>query len=502
MARISRRYVFHAANASLLAAALALPVGMTIAVPDSQSLTGGAAAAPAQTPEPPPSPPSPPSDTTDENTAPPSPSPTTEPSDSGDSGGSSDSGDSTDSPTSPTSTPDETSDDSPTPDPGETDGQTPEDPADLETESDEVTTSLSEEREKVPEELAPAVDTLMDIVGALDAPETLPQDKEGIIESAENLATALEVISDPNTPPELRKQLTSLVKQVTSTLEVINDPRVPPEERSMLILVVKRTTSTLDIICDPKTPQNLRGMLISIVDDTHYALERSTDGTQPDSTNGSQGPNESKGPDQEQSTAMLLGSSSEIVHDRRTPPKEREKLAHITQQVSSLLKKVTDPKTSQKERSEAQKELDERTTHMKEQQEESASAQDRPEESLGKAAALCTSAIFEATPESSIMRGLEKLVPAQWEDEGVKDFYKAKEKSKEQLDVLARLRNNENSQAPFDVVPLITALAEIVPRDRLFGYLTGSALYCQQTASYLDKEFGITVGTWLTRAGG
>ncbi|WP_143652859.1 hypothetical protein [Streptomyces sp. 13-12-16] len=492
MARTSRRYVFHAANVSLLTAALALPAGMTVSMPESRDPAGSAVAAPAQTTDPPSPPPSPPSDPTDEDTGPSSPPPTTESNDSGVPD------DSTDSPPSPTSTSDETPEDSPTSDSGGTDEQTPEDPSDLETESDEVTTSLSEEKEKVPEELAPAVDTLLDIVSALDAPETLPQDREGIIESAENLTTALEVISDPSTPPELRKQLTALVKQVTSTLKTISSPRVPPEERSMLILVVKRTTSVLDVICDPKTPQELRGTLIATVDDTHYALERSPDGTQSDSTDGSQGPDESKGPDQDQSTAMLLGASSEIVRDRRTPPREREKLADITQQVSSLLRKVTDPKTSQEERSEAKKELDERTTHMKEQQEESASAQDRPEESLGKAAALCTSAIFEAAPESSIMRGLKKLVPAQWKDEGVKDFYKAKEKSKDQLDVLAQLRNNEDSRAPFDVVPLVTALAEIVPRDRLFGELSGSALYCQQTASYLDEEFGVTVGTWLT----
>jgi hypothetical protein len=124
------------------------------------------------------------------------------------------------------------------------------------------------------------------------------------------------------------------------------------------------------------------------------------------------------------------------------------------------------------------------------------------DESLGKAAAFCTSAVFESASESSIIRGLEKLVPAQWEDEGVKDFFKAQEKSNDQLDVLAQLRNNERSQAPFEVVPLVTALAEIVPRDRLFGSLGGSALSCQQTASYLDEKFGVTVGTWLTRAGG
>ncbi|MFI1418117.1 hypothetical protein ACH4VX_08995 [Streptomyces sp. NPDC020731] len=365
-----------------------------------------------------------------------------------------------------------------------------------------MTTDLNEEKEKVPEELASAVDTLTDIVSALDAPETLPQDREGIIESVENLATALEVISDPSTPPELRKQLTALVKQVTSTLETVHGSQVPPEERSMLILVVNRTTSTLDVICDPRTPQELRGSLIAIVEETNYALETSPDGTQSGSANGSQSPDQGEGSDQGQSTTMLLGSSSEIMHDRRTPPREREQLATITQQVSSLLKKVTDPKTSQEERSEAKKKLDERTTRMKEQQEESASAQDRPEESLGKAAAFCASAIFESTSESSLMRGLEKLVPAQWEDEGVKDFYKAKEKSEDQLDILAQLRNNEDSQAPFDVVPLVTALAELVPRDRLFGDLGGSALSCQQTASYLDEEFGVTVGTWLTRAGG
>jgi hypothetical protein len=490
MARISRRYVIHVVNASVLAAALALPAGTTIATAESQSLNGDAAEAPAQTTEPPPSSPSVPSEPAETTTPPTSPPTTDEPSDS------------TEPSTSPSSTPDETPEGSPSTEPGETDGQTPEDPPDLETESNEVTTDLGEEKEKVPRELAPAVDTLMDIVSSLDTPETLPQDREGVIESAENLTTALEVISDPNTPPELRKQLTTLVKQVTSTLEVINDPQVPPEERSMLILVVKRTTSTLDIICDLKTPQELRGLLIAVVEDTNYALERSPDGMQSGSTNGSRSPDESKSPDQDQSTTMLLGSSSEIMHDRRTPPREREQLAKITQQVSSSLKKVTDPKTSQEERSEAKKKLDERTTRMKEQQEESASAQDRPEESLGKAAAFCTSAIFESASESSLMRGLEKLVPAQWEDEGVKDFYEAKEKSKDQLDILAQLRNNEDSQASFDVVPLVTALAELVPRDRLFGDLGGSALSCQQTASYLDEEFGITVGTWLTRAGG
>ncbi|WP_159392858.1 hypothetical protein [Streptomyces cyaneogriseus] len=402
-------------------------------------------------------------------------------------------------PSTPDETPDGTPDGSPPPDPGYTDEQATDTPTEQTTEIEEVTTALQGEKERAPEELASAVDTLISIVSAVETPETLAQDRQGVIESAENLASALAVISDPNTPRELKEELTAIVQQVTSTLEVVHGPRVPSESRSMLILVVKRTTSTLDLICDSKTPQKLRGMLIGIVKDTNYALERS-----PETRNGSTrspNSNESRAPAQDAEIRMLLGSSSAIVSDRRTPTGEREKLADVTQQVSSLLRKATDPGTSQEERSEARKELDERTARMKDQQEESASAQERPEESLGKAAAVCTSAIFESTPESTLMRGMKRLVPAEWEDEGVKDFWKAQERSNDQLDVLAQLRNNEHSHAPFEVAPLITELAELVPHDKLFGSLGPSALSCEQTASYLDEEFGITVGTWLTKGG-
>lgn len=404
------------------------------------------------------------------------------------------------SPPPPPSTPDETPDGSPPPDPGYTDEQATDTPTEQTTEIEEVTTALEEEKERAPEELESAVDTLISVVSAVESPETLAQDRQAVIESAENLAAALAVLSDPNTPRELKEELTAIVQQVTSTLEVVHGPRVPSESRSMLILVVKRTTSTLDLICDTKTPQKLRGMLIGIVKDTNYALERSPEGARTGSTR-SPDSNESRAPAQDAEIRMLLGSSSAIVSDRKTPPGEQEKLADVTQHVSSLLRKATDPGTSQEERSEARKELDERTARMKDQQEQSASAQERPEESLGKAAAVCTSAIFESTPESALMRGMKRLVPAEWEDEGVKDFWKAQEKSNDQLDVLAQLRNNEHSHAPFEVAPLITELAELVPHDKLFGSLGPSALSCQQTASYLDEEFGITVGTWLTKGG-
>lgn len=486
MARISRRYVIHAVNASLLATALAVPAGMTVATAEPRGTNRGTAEAVVRSTEPPPSDPG-----EGPTTTPPTPSPS-EP-------------DEPDSPTTSSTAPSNgTSDDATSPTSGETDGQTSEPPpeqeteAETEAEADEVTTGLAEEKEQVPEELAPAVDTLLGIIGALDTPETSPQDREGVIESAENLSIALAAISDPRTPPELREQLIAIVKQVTSTLEVVAGSGVPDEEGSLFILVVKRTTSALDIICDPRTPEELRSRLIAVVGETNYALKQSEERRPSGSANAWR----SRKADTVQSTSMLLGASADIVHDRRTPPKEREELAEVSRQVSSLLRKITDPQTSRKERSAAEKEMEDRTARMKDQQEESASARKGPKESLGEAAAVCSSAVFESVRDSSLMGGLRKLVPAAWEDEGVKDFWKAKEKSDDQIEVLAQLRNNERSEAPFEVVPLITALAELVPRDKLYGTLGGSSLSCTQTAKYLEERFGVTAGSWLTRTGG
>ncbi|GGW99407.1 hypothetical protein GCM10010297_21710 [Streptomyces malachitofuscus] len=498
MARISRRHVYRTANASLLAAALALPTGLSVAAADFQSPNRNTSGVPAQTTEPPPSPPTtPPPDTTEPEE---SPSPTE------DSGPPTESEEPSDPTTPPSEPQDGTTDTTEPTEPG-TEPETPEEGAADPTQSqeaaiEEATTTLTEEKEQVPEELAPTVDTLITIVAAVDTPESLPQDKQGIVESAENLSTALEAINDPNTPPELRKKLTAVVEQVTAALEAFNDPGVPPEERSILILVVKRMTSMMEIICDPDTPKELWDRMVAIVKDATHAAMMSSGRTPDSATDGGGAPPQGSGSQQAVADTLLsVSSSADIMQDRRTPPKEREDLAKITQEVSALLKKVSDPATSQGARAEAEKELDEKTSRMRDQQEESASAQKRPEESLGKAAAFCTSAIFDTTRESDLMAGLEKLVPAQWEDRGVKDFWKAKEKSNETLDVLAQLRNNENAQGPFEVVPLITALAELVPRDKLFGTLGGSALSCRQTAKYLSED-GITVGNWPTRSRG
>ncbi|WP_143662979.1 hypothetical protein [Streptomyces bobili] len=473
MARISRRTILQAVNSSILAAALALPTGLPIATADSQRLNEGRAGALTRSTDPPPSPSDTPNGSTGPTTSPDSP-PSPEPS--GPTG----------STTPPSSTPSGTSD---TSDPPNTDEQTSELPPGQKAEIDEATNNLNKEKERVPEELVPTVETLITIVRTVEDPETLPQDRQGVVESTKNLSTTLAAISDPRTPPELRRELNSIVKQVTSALETVNGPQGATEERSMFILVVKRTTSTLDLIRNPRTPQDLRGHMIAIVKDTTYAAERSQNGPQVSSA------------EKQFSNSLLADSSSQdIMHDKGTPPREQGKLAQITRQVSALLRKISDPGTSQDERSKLTKELDDKTSRMKDQQEQSASTQKRPEESLGKAAAFCTSAIFESTAESALVRALDKLLPAQWETEGVKDFWKAEENSDDTLDVLAQLRNDKHTHSPFEVIPLITELAELVPHDKLFGSLGASALSCEQTAAYLDED-GVAVGTWLTKAG-
>ncbi|MFF6995429.1 hypothetical protein ACFY93_10775 [Streptomyces sp. NPDC008313] len=400
------------------------------------------------------------------------------------------------------STPDGTPDATEPSGPGDTGDQTPEPPPEQNEEIDQAMTTLDKEKDRVPAELTASVEVLITIISMVENPRALPQDRQGVTKSAKNLSTALAAISDPNTPPGLRKELTTVVKQVTTTLKVVSGPRVPSEQRSLLILVVARTTSTLEMICDDKTPRNVRDWMIAITKDTAYAAERSQSGAHGGAADDSRTAAGSESAKQiTLNTLLPVSSSSDIMHDRRTPSKNREQLAEVTQEVSALLKKISDPQTSEKERSEATEELEKKVSRMKGQQEQAAAAQERPEESLGRAAALCTSAVFESTPESALRKGLKKLVPAQWQDEGIKDFWKAKEKSNETLDVLAQLRNNERTQGPFEVVPLITELADLVPHDKLFGSLGASALYCEQTATYLDEEFGVTAGTWLTESG-
>ncbi|MFH9004859.1 hypothetical protein ACH4E5_16690 [Streptomyces afghaniensis] len=474
MARTTRRYAFHRVNASLLAAALAFPAGLTGAVTALQAPSASGTDVPAQTTPPPEPtvtepPPSTPSDTT------PPPPTASEPTDTSSSGGTPppDIPDSPDIPDNPSDT-------------GDTEQQGSGPPAEQTKQIEDVTTSLNEMKDSLPEELAPTVDELTTTLEAVAAPETSLQDRQEVIESAQQLTTALTTIGGDGASDELREQLGTLVQQVSSTLMVGHDPEVPPEERSFLLVVVKRTTSALDMICDPETPEELRGRLIAVVEQLNYVLESGWDG------------------ELVRWFAMLASSSVDWITAPETPPDVQNALAESTQKGTEKLEEINGLAAAQEDRAKTrqdpEEELKEQASRMSDQQEEAASAQDQPDESLSEAAMVCTSAIFESVAESNLIQQLGSLIPENWGTEGVKDFWKAEVQGDELLDVLAQLQNDERVRAPFEIPLLITELADLVPGSELLGTLGKDSLNCLETASVLDQDFGITAGTWLAES--
>ncbi|MFG2132460.1 hypothetical protein ACGFNV_32265 [Streptomyces sp. NPDC048751] len=458
-----------------MAAALAFPAGLTGAVTVLQAPSASRTDAPAQTTPPPePTAPEPPPPTPGDTTPPP---PTTsEPTDTSSSGGTlpPDSPDSPDSPDTP-DTPDNSSG------AGDTEQEGSDPPAEQTQQIEDVTTSLNETKDSLPEELAPTVDELTATLEAVADPETSLQDRQEVIESAQQLTTALTTIGD-DTSDEMREQLVTLVQQVSSTLTVGHDPEVPPEERSFLLVVVKRTTSALDMICDPETPEELRGQLIAVVEQLNYVLESSWDG------------------ELVRSFAMLASSSVDWITAPGAPQEVQNALAESTLKGTEKLEEINDLAASQEDRAkrkDPEEELKEQAARMSDQQKEAASAQDQPDESLSEAAVVCTTAIFEAVGESALVQQLGGLIPESWGTEGVKDFWKAEEQGDDLLDVLAQLQNDERVHAPFEIPQLITKLADLVPGSELLGTLGKKSLNCLETASVLDQDFGITAGTWL-----
>ncbi|MFE5815521.1 hypothetical protein ACFQ6S_19210 [Streptomyces sp. NPDC056479] len=343
---------------------------------------------------------------------------------------------------------------------------------------------------------------------AVEDPATSPQDRGAVIDSAKALAAALEVISDDNTPGKLQDRLTALVKQTTATLDAGQEPGVGPEDRSRLFVVVKRTTAALDTIADPKAPEKQGKQLAAIVKDVNYALEQSNGAGEMGGTaifvssslsflitlNAS---SEQGGVSQGQSSASQEASQGV----RGKYDEQQQQLADASEQVSRSMRRASDPKASSEDRADAQREVSERTTHMKDEQKESASDQDPPDAALGKAAEVCTNAIFGVVSDRKISNGLKGLTPSSWDSTGVKDFWKAKEEANDMLDVRAQLQNDEHAHGPFALARLIERLADVVPGNELTGTVGNAALHCTQTAFYLEED-GITVGTWLTSAGG
>jgi|UniRef100_A0AAU3HYK2 hypothetical protein len=358
-------------------------------------------------------------------------------------------------------------------------------------------TRLNETKENVPEELAPTVDELATTLEAVKAPGTSLRDRQGVIESVGHLTTALTATGDVSTPPKLRKQLIAFVEQVSSVLKVSYDSQVPSETRSSLLLIMKRTTSALDMICDPQTPAELRGQLITI------------SGGLADAAGAGHQTEEIRGFEEQMSIAQADAAAPETSPDTAAlgisleaatlemPPENRKELVRTVHEQNEKLKVFNNPKSSPEDRAAAENDMRKRSARLSDQQEKATSDQGRPEDPLGKAAETCTNAIFESSAGNELPQELKDLVPGSWRPEGVKDFWKSKEKSDILLDVLAELQNNQRVHAPIDIAPLITELAKVVPRSDLWSTIGSRASYCQSTAVYLDEDYGVAVGTWL-----
>ncbi|WP_192582292.1 hypothetical protein [Streptomyces triticiradicis] len=484
MARTSRRRAVHNVNASFLAVTLAFPVGLTSTAAVLQAPGTSGTSAVGTTP-----PPSPP------DTPPPASTPSVAPTPSGTTSTPS----VTPTPDGGTSTPDGTSSDeenTPGTDrssqpPGSTDtDQGDADPlAQQRRQIDDTATRLNGTRDDVPDELTPTVDELVTTLEAVKDPGASLRDRQGVIESVDHLTTALRATGDDATPPQLRKELTALVRQMSSALKVGYDAQVPAEERSSDLVIMKNTTSALDMICDSRTPAKLRGQLLAISEGLSGAV---AGGRQTASLRGFEGHMGVV-----QADVAALPQTSPASAAAAMPPKNRAELVQLVYEQNEKLRVARDPEASSKDRAGAEKDMRDRSARISDKQEETAAAQGRPEDPLGKAAEVCTNAIFVSSAGSELPEELKDLVPGSWRPQGIKDFWKSKEKSNTLLDVLAELRNDKNVHAPIEIAPLVTGLARVVPGNDLFSTIGERASYCQSTAVYLDEDYGVSVGTWL-----
>ncbi|MER6624829.1 hypothetical protein [Streptomyces sp. NPDC000931] len=495
MARTTRRHVSRAVSASVVAAALAFPVSLTTASAASHTGDGIAVGIPAQTTPPPPDPTTEPSPPEPPPTEPDAPSDETEPSEPSTPPDETEPTEPGDSPTSEGEEQDGTPDeDQSTASGEESDRTTTEPTVEQKEEIEEVTEVLTQETEEAPEELTPSVAQLTTVLQAAEKQETPPQEREGVIRSAKQIAAALEVINDSRTPPEVRKVLIVIVKQMVSALNSVSTAEVSPEERSTIVLTVQRCTSVLDLISDPSTPRELRDHLANTIKQLYRVLMWST-GAKP-VPDKSAAPGGISAAQQSRQDAATIGVALETAGRSETSDGDRHGLAETADEASSSLQDSSDPRVSDEDRKEARREAEERLARLNEQMKKAAFAQGLPDVPLGEAAEVCTNAIFKSVPDNALVRGIEELSPARWETEGVKDYWKAKESGSDSLDVQAQLRNNKYDSAPFEVAPLVTGLAGVVPAGRLFGTVGIPGLHCLQSARQLDHQ-GVEVETWL-----
>ncbi|MFI2509009.1 hypothetical protein [Streptomyces sp. NPDC018972] len=364
-----------------------------------------------------------------------------------------------------------------------------------EKEIEKVTEELNQKMAEAPEELTSSVTRLTDVLEAVGAPDVPPQEREGVIESARDIAAALDVINDPGTPAEVREKLIGVVKRMISALDAVSDPSVPAEERAVTILTVQRCTSVLDLIGASGTPQEPREHLVDSINQVYQVLVPD-EGSYPGESSAKKGSSAARQPRQD---AATIGVALETTGRSETSEGNRIGLAQTADEASSSLQDSSDPTVSDEDREEARREANEQLARLNEQLKKVALAQGLPDAPLGESAEVCTNAIFESVSERSLTQGLEEMIPARWNSEGVKDYWKAKESGSDALDVQAQLQNNKYDNAPIEVAQLITGLDHVVPADKLFGTVGVPGLHCLQSARHLDRQ-GVEAETWLQMA--
>ncbi|MFF8400230.1 hypothetical protein ACF06P_01095 [Streptomyces sp. NPDC015684] len=330
-------------------------------------------------------------------------------------------------------------------------------------ELDDVTAELDRRKADVPEELVPVVEQLAATLRAVQDPRNTPQQRNGTISSARQVDAALGVIDAPETPQAVREQLTGAVREVTSLLDAANRPGSPPEEQRTKSRLAYRASPALRTIADTGTPPEVREAVTRIV---RKVRERADAGDA-----------------RSMDAAKTMTASLLIISDPNTPDQERKHLARTTDEEGS-----------------SGDEQDDWTERMKKEQEEAASAQGLPDESLTKAAEVCTNAVFDSVPDGTLSRHLKSVIPDKWETEGVNDFWKSDEAANDSLDVLVQLRSRQLSGANLEIEQLVPRFADAVPAGDLFMTLGPQGLHCLRAALQLDQDKGVASGSWVRMA--
>ncbi|MEU0336740.1 hypothetical protein [Streptomyces sp. NPDC006193] len=349
-----------------------------------------------------------------------------------------------------------------------------------------MTADVNKVRADVPEDVEPSVRQLTTALESVRDPRVPPQERDGVVRSARDVLSALAVIGDSRTPRALRERLAGAVEQVTSTLAAADRPGVRPARRRDITFIAERSASVLPTIGDRRTSPELRAGLTAIV---RHATSVAT-----------RAPADAPGEATLSRAVRSVGASLVILKDPRTPERRRKGLARTTQEVSSSLDEFGDPRVSDEDRAAAKKRLEEQSDRLRKEQEDAASAQGLPNVRLGEAAEVCADSLFDAVPDDTLARDLKSVLPEKWNSEGVKDLWKVEEAGDDALDAFAQLRNDRLADARLATDRLVPALARSVPASELFGTLGTPALHCLRAAWLLDRDAGVSAGTWVAMA--